>query len=333
MGEPARFRQIDFSVGAYHKNNNPMRQLGVPTLQCPSFPGPDSPCSSYAGVHHHQEAPIDADNRGILFLNQRIKMEDLVDGPAYTLALGEKMTLGVQDLGWMSGTPATLRNTRSPINKEWQLRGVRGSMSPWNETPDWAGDESIAGQKAPPASDEWTPEEMGYKEGELDPNESADAPGDDSAGSASSENKETVADQPTQKSETGEQAGDKGKAATGDAAPSLEKNKVARSEDASSGGAANAETAEASAGQTPSAAVAEAPKSKPADSGRVNPYIPRGGNRKYPLRVGGFGSSHPGGANFAMADGSFRFINEMIGKQTLQELANRNDGKVVKEGF
>jgi prepilin-type N-terminal cleavage/methylation domain-containing protein/prepilin-type processing-associated H-X9-DG protein len=46
-------------------------------------------------------------------------------------------------------------------------------------------------------------------------------------------------------------------------------------------------------------------------------------------RMCAFGSSHPGGANFTLADGSVRFIQESIPLQTLQRLAVRNDGEVV----
>lgn len=116
LGEPARFRQIDFTVGAYHKLNNPMRQTTVQTLLCPSSPVMDGPISSYAGVHNDKEAPIDVDNNGVLFLNSKITFDDLRDGAAYTLFVGEKKTDVDTDLGWMSGTPATLRNAGTAIN-------------------------------------------------------------------------------------------------------------------------------------------------------------------------------------------------------------------------
>ena len=83
LGEPARARQLDLSLGAYHTKNDRMRQLGIPLLRCPSYPGPDGPHSNYAGVHHDVEAPIDADNHGLLFLNSRLPWEDLVDGPTH----------------------------------------------------------------------------------------------------------------------------------------------------------------------------------------------------------------------------------------------------------
>ena len=60
-----------------------------------------------------------------------------------------------------------------------------------------------------------------------------------------------------------------------------------------------------------------------------NPYIKVGGHPRAPLRVGGFGSEHVGGAVFAYADGSVQVISESISKEPFQALANRNDGKVM----
>ena len=50
-----------------------------------------------------------------------------------------------------------------------------------------------------------------------------------------------------------------------------------------------------------------------------------------PEAVGGFGSAHPGGANFLFADGSTRFLSETIDTTILRHLANRADGELVGE--
>lgn len=47
------------------------------------------------------------------------------------------------------------------------------------------------------------------------------------------------------------------------------------------------------------------------------------------LYVGGFSSEHPGGSNFALGDGSVRFLCETIGVELYQQLANRADGKLM----
>src|SRR5690606_10962398 len=85
---------------------------------CPSNPtarGTGSMAqSNYAGCHHDVEAPIDADNHGLLFLNSAIRSEDVPDGRSLTLLLGEFHDAATQ--GWASGTRATLRNTGSIPN-------------------------------------------------------------------------------------------------------------------------------------------------------------------------------------------------------------------------
>ncbi|MFO0821438.1 MAG: DUF1559 domain-containing protein [Pirellulales bacterium] len=46
-------------------------------------------------------------------------------------------------------------------------------------------------------------------------------------------------------------------------------------------------------------------------------------------RISAFGSNHPGGANFALADGSVRFLSQTLSLVNLQRLSVRNDGNPV----
>ncbi|WP_169974838.1 DUF1559 domain-containing protein [Tautonia rosea] len=47
--------------------------------------------------------------------------------------------------------------------------------------------------------------------------------------------------------------------------------------------------------------------------------------------VGGFGSNHPGGANFAFGDGSVRFVKDTIDRSVFRYLGHRADGEVISD--
>ncbi len=49
--------------------------------------------------------------------------------------------------------------------------------------------------------------------------------------------------------------------------------------------------------------------------------------------VGGYGSHHPGGGNFALGDGSVRFVSETIDPELFQHLGNRADGELILERY
>jgi len=116
LDESTIHRNIDQTKSVYSDENKQVREMSIPVLQCPDDVSTlANPGSNYAGCHHDVEAPIDADNHGMLFLNSQVTLEDVRDGLSQTLLLGEKK-LDMNGLGWMSGTRATLRNTGTPIN-------------------------------------------------------------------------------------------------------------------------------------------------------------------------------------------------------------------------
>jgi prepilin-type processing-associated H-X9-DG protein len=122
---------MDLSLSAYHYKNDPARQTALALLICPSFPGGMWPFSNYAGCHHDVEAPIDDDNHGVFFLNSKPARDDLKDGAAHTIFLGEMMP-DAADLGWISGTSSTLRNTGVQLNGPSALtvRGAAAAVGP-----------------------------------------------------------------------------------------------------------------------------------------------------------------------------------------------------------
>jgi len=128
------YRRVDLTAGVYDGANVTVRQHALSSFYCPSNPINPSlsmqirvpwgippitgrlPChSNYMACHHDVEAPIDADNHGILYLNSRTRPRDVTDGASNTILVGEARESGA--LGWMSGTRATLRNTGLPINR------------------------------------------------------------------------------------------------------------------------------------------------------------------------------------------------------------------------
>ena len=128
------FRKIDFKQSVYAKQNQQVRSHMVSGFRCPSDPtayktgyqvdGASFELSSYVGIHNDVEAPIDENQNGVLFLNSSVRYEDVTDGSSNTIYVSEargELNPVAANLGWMSGTRATLRNglvfTPAPVQR------------------------------------------------------------------------------------------------------------------------------------------------------------------------------------------------------------------------
>jgi len=134
------FRKVNFKAGAYDGSNSSVRAYVMQTFLCPSDGGAASGngagMSSYAACHNDTEAPIDTTNKGVFYLNSNTRYENITDGSSYTIFVGEKVRSG-GELGWMSGTSATLRNTGSMINNAAGMPNlaVQGDDDDGGDTP------------------------------------------------------------------------------------------------------------------------------------------------------------------------------------------------------
>lgn len=124
LEQNAVFSKVSFVEGAYGPMNGGISRSMFPTLNCPTdgvvLPG----ASNYAGCFSGEDVAIDVNNTGVMYLNSSIGYQQIRDGASNTILCGErKIVAGVTELGWMSGTMATLRNTGVPINGGWDVGG------------------------------------------------------------------------------------------------------------------------------------------------------------------------------------------------------------------
>ncbi len=112
------FQQTDFSSSAYSSTNSVVAAVGINVLWCPTADTVMG-STSYAGCAGGSDAPLDVNNNGVLFLNSSIRQKQISDGCSNTIVVGERMAGDVpngQELGWISGTSSTLRQTGISMN-------------------------------------------------------------------------------------------------------------------------------------------------------------------------------------------------------------------------
>lgn len=115
LDQRALAEHVDWRYSCYDPVNWPVGLTDVQVTQCPSdwIYSDAWELSSYAGVFDGRIRPLDDESRGLMIANRFLSRDDVPDGFAYTLLAGEKVVIDSteSDLGWTSGTRATLRTT------------------------------------------------------------------------------------------------------------------------------------------------------------------------------------------------------------------------------
>ncbi|WP_298864758.1 DUF1559 domain-containing protein [uncultured Gimesia sp.] len=144
------FRAIDFKQSVYAPDNQQVRKAPVSVMRCPSDPHQSLTRSvaednieiyqtNYAACYNGGDAPINVDNTGVMYLNSSVSYEQITDGSSNTIFIGEHL-FKETDLGWMSGTKASLRNTGS-FNADFPKSAGAYNRKPPQPLPDEEADD------------------------------------------------------------------------------------------------------------------------------------------------------------------------------------------------
>jgi len=134
MDQANLYKAIDPHRGIYEQTQIDFTRMSPPGLRCPSSPLAMSDSnSSFAGCHNDVEAPINADDNGMLFLNSSVRLSDVTDGQQYTLFASEYRDSGM----WQIGSRMSLRNTGTRIDTSTDFTKLRkpGLPSPDAQPP------------------------------------------------------------------------------------------------------------------------------------------------------------------------------------------------------
>lgn len=123
LDQQALVEQIDPTASVYADSNSVLRETPLATVRCPSATSEATAmASNYAGITSSLEQPISEQNDGMFLLNRGVLPAELQSGQEHTLFLGEKLADRQQNLGWASGTRATLRNVARPVGEVAQMQ-------------------------------------------------------------------------------------------------------------------------------------------------------------------------------------------------------------------
>ena len=105
------FNNINMDEGAYGASNTAARQVQMSVFACASDYNfrykadllGNVISSSYTGCFGGNDAPIDWNNNGVMFLNSSMQFREIRDGASNTIMVGEKLNpRETVDIGWMS---------------------------------------------------------------------------------------------------------------------------------------------------------------------------------------------------------------------------------------
>lgn len=130
IDRPNAAARVDARFGVYDPVNAPVRRMVMTVFRCPTDQAAPIGLGygNYAACHDPTEVPIDVTNEGTFYLNSFLRSTDISDGMSHTIFLGEKL-VSPFDLGWMSGTRATLRNMGTHINGQATNPGTLSTVS------------------------------------------------------------------------------------------------------------------------------------------------------------------------------------------------------------
>ncbi len=140
-------KAIDPNLGVYEQTQIDFTKMSPSGLRCSSSPKSfdGESFGDYAGCHNDLEAPINADDNGMLYLNSSVRLDDVADGQQYTLFAGE-----IRDCGnWAVGSRMSLRNTGTRIDDQTPMQNLRKPGLTLPEVPSAARDDG-APAVAPP---------------------------------------------------------------------------------------------------------------------------------------------------------------------------------------
>ena len=133
IGQNNVYHRFNLEQSVYAPSNMTARSVTIADFLCPSSTGARPATISYAGCHHDVEAPIAVDNHGVLYLNSHVRFDDITDGLAQTILMGELRSNDPIILSWASGTRATLRNTGAGLNSENPLTALFAGIAQLSE--------------------------------------------------------------------------------------------------------------------------------------------------------------------------------------------------------